>query len=35
MAVNRFVKITADAFIQMYDSLTIETETETETNIEE
>lgn len=31
MAVNRFDKITADAFIQMYNSLTIETETETDT----
>lgn len=35
MAVNRFDKITADAFIQMYNSLTIETETETDTNTEE
>ena len=30
MAVNRFDKITADAFIQMYNSLTIETDTNTE-----
>lgn len=34
MAVNRFDKITADAFIQMYNSLTIETDTN-DTNTEE